>query len=99
MRSRLQEHCRPASPHGKAAFAFRLAREATGRVHASYVKISSRAELQADLNFGKAFQEAKVRVRGMSVRFIEETDPVIQCLLEVYVAVVSGTPYNDFDNH
>ena len=33
------------------------------------------------------------------IRFVEETDPVRQALLEIYVAAVLGTPYNDFDNH
>jgi hypothetical protein len=35
----------------------------------------------------------------MDLRFVEESDPVRQTLLEVYVAVVLATPYNDFDNH
>ena len=32
-------------------------------------------------------------------RCVEEVDPVRQCLLEVYCAVVLQTPYSDFDNH
>jgi hypothetical protein len=35
----------------------------------------------------------------MSVRFVEETDPIRQCLLEVYVAVVLNARYNDFDTY
>lgn len=35
----------------------------------------------------------------MDVRYVEEVDPVKQTLLEVYVATVLGTPYNDFENH
>ncbi|MEY4966055.1 MAG: hypothetical protein RL274_1638 [Pseudomonadota bacterium] len=35
----------------------------------------------------------------MDYRWVEETDPVKQCLLEVYCAVVLQTKYNDFDNH
>ena len=35
----------------------------------------------------------------MKIRFVEETDPVRQALLEIYVATVLETPYNDFDNH
>jgi hypothetical protein len=47
----------------------------------------------------REFKAAKVRIRAMQVRFVEESDPIRQMLLEVYVAVVHGTPYNDFDNH
>lgn len=36
MRGRLQEHCRPSSGHNAAPFAFRLAREATDQIDASY---------------------------------------------------------------
>ena len=99
MRCRLQEHCRPASSHHKAAFAFRLARVATRRPHASYAKSDSRAALQAEPGFLRAFQDAKIHIRNMSVRFIEEKDPVSQNLQEVYVAVVSGALYSDFNNH
>jgi hypothetical protein len=35
----------------------------------------------------------------MDYRYVEEADPVRQCLLEVYCAAVLATPYNDFDNH
>jgi hypothetical protein len=48
--------------------------------------------------FSTAFTEAKARIRKMDVRFVEESDPTRQALLEIYVAVVLATPYNDFDN-
>ena len=35
----------------------------------------------------------------MDLRFVDEADPIRQALLEIYVAVVLGTPYNDFDTH
>ena len=35
----------------------------------------------------------------MEIRFVEETDPVRQALLEIYVATVLETPYNDFDTY
>jgi len=35
----------------------------------------------------------------MDLRYVEESDPVRQTLLEVYIAVVLKTPYNDFNNH
>ena len=49
--------------------------------------------------FAAAFKSAKERIRSMNVRFVEENDSVGQYLLEVYVAIVLGTPHNDFDNH
>jgi len=83
-----------------AAFAFRLAREATGNLKATYKKgAGSRMALVADPNFLEAFNTAKARISRMNVRFVEETDPIRQALLEIYVSVVLQSPYNDFDNH
>jgi len=83
-----------------AAFAFRLAREATGNLHPSYKKgKDSRDGLMENSTFVDAFTAAKFRIRQMDLRFAEESDPLRQTLLEVYVAVVLATPYNDFDNH
>ncbi|MGB7912943.1 MAG: GIY-YIG nuclease family protein [Desulfobaccales bacterium] len=99
MRQRLNEHARPSSPHNLASFAFRLAREATGRISASYVSDGSRSHLENDPNFKEAFIAEKKRVRSMDVRFVEEADPLKQALLEIYVSVVLRTPHNDFDTH
>jgi hypothetical protein len=97
IRQRLGEHSRPSSTHNTAPFAFRLAREVTGHIAASYTPDGSRSELQEDPHFREAFTAAKRRVRSMDVRYVEETDPLKQALLEIYVAVVLGTPHNDFD--
>ncbi len=100
IRSRLHRHSRPGATHRMAALAFRLAREATGNLRPSYKKgVGSRADLIEDPAFADAFISAKARIRKMDVRFVEEDDPVRQALLEIYVAVVLGTPYNDFDTH
>ncbi|MBL9030131.1 MAG: hypothetical protein JNM80_00310 [Phycisphaerae bacterium] len=99
MRQRVRNHGNPAATHRQAAFAFKLAREATGKAKATYKPDGSRANLMLDAVFVAAFTAAKSRIGAMDVRFVEETDPVRQCLLEVYVAVALGTPYNDFDNH
>lgn len=100
IKKRLGRHCRPGATHRMAAFAFRLAREATGNLKATYKKgPGSRAALMEDMKFLQAFNEAKARIRNMNVRFVEETDPIKQALLEIYVSVVLQTPYNDFDNH
>ncbi len=83
-----------------AAFAFRLAREATGNLVATYKKgVGSRAGLMENEIFISAFTAAKARIRSMDLRFVEESDPVRQALLEIYVSVVLATPYNDFDTH
>lgn len=83
-----------------AAFAFRLARESTGRRKASYeADENSRSALILDPHFLTAFTTAKTRLRSMNFRWVEEIDPTRQCLLEVYCAVALSTPYNDFDNH
>lgn len=71
----------------------------TGNLQPGYTAKSSRAALAADPEFAKAFAQAKNRIRQMELRFVEETDPLRQALLEIYVAVVLATPYNDFDTH
>lgn len=97
---RYRRHCAPGATHRMAAFAFRLARESTGRTAAAYRPgPDSRDGLMADPPFRIAFEEAKARIRRMEFRFVEEPDPVRQALLEIYCAVVLQAPYNDFDNH
>ncbi len=99
LRERLGNHCRPGANHKKAAFAFRLAREATGNLRATYRREGSRSALMDNAVFASAFGSAKERIRAMQVRFVEETDPIRQTILEVYAAVSLGTPYNDFETH
>lgn len=99
IRGRLGRHSRPGATYKQAAFAFRLARVATGETRATYKTKGSRADLMRNPRFRGAFDAAKARIRGMDVRFVEEADPVRQAILEVYAAVVLGTPYNDFDTH
>lgn len=93
-------HSRPGAPHNQAVFAFKLARHETGNVKAAYsTGPGSRKSLAADAVFAAVFSDAKARVERMDFRWIEESDPVRQCLLEIYVAVVLQTAFNDFDNH
>ena len=99
MRGRIARHSRPSATHRMAAFAFRLAREATGHLAASYTVKGSRSELMKDPAFQDAFKQAKVRIRKMDVRFVEEAEPVRQTILEIYVAVSLRTQYNDFSTH
>jgi predicted GIY-YIG superfamily endonuclease len=99
MRERLRGHCVPSGSHFTATFAFRIAREETGRRTASYSKSGSRVELLKDEAFKSAFDKAKRRIASMDLRFVEESDPTRQALLEIYSAKVLKTPFNDFDNH
>ena len=75
-----------------------LAREATGR-KATYSRTGSRRELLADPQFRTQYEGARARVRRMHVRYVHEPEPLRQALLEIYVAVVTGARYNDFDTH
>ncbi|MHB9026358.1 MAG: GIY-YIG nuclease family protein [Armatimonadota bacterium] len=100
IRGRIGRHSKPSANHRKAAFAFRIAREETGYLRATYKPgDGSRDGLMANPVFRAAFEAAKRRIRQMDLRFVEEVDPVRQALLEIYVATVLETPYNDFGNH
>ena len=100
VRARYGRHCLPGAHYRMAAFAFRLAREATGQLKPTYkAGAGSRSGLAADPDFKAAFDAAKARLRDMDFRYVEEPDPVRQCVLEIYCAVALETPYNDFDNH
>jgi len=99
MRRRLQQHCQPSAGHNAATFAFLLARKLTDNLKASYTEKNSRSALESDPKFKNAFLQQKERVRNMHVRFVSQPDPLRQALLEMYVAISLGTPYNDFDNH
>jgi hypothetical protein len=100
LRRRLRDHCSPSATHKTAAFAFKIARELTGNLKASYSHKGSRSDLCQDPVFSSAFQEAKRQLReDMDIRFIQEDDPITQALFEIYVSLALKTPYNDFDNH
>jgi len=45
----------------------------------------------ADPTFNAAILAAKLRMRGMNYRYVEEPDQVRQALLEIYCAVVLKT--------
>jgi len=100
LRRRYGLHCRPSAEGGQASFAFLLAREATGKTKAPYRSgEDSRAGLMLSSEFGDAFRDAKLRIREMDYRFVEEADQNRQALLEIYCAVVLPTHYNDFGTH
>jgi hypothetical protein len=78
-----------------ASFAFRLAKEKAGIGPATYRKGQARSDVENILL--TEFADAKLRIRAMQVRYVEEADPIRQTLLELYVSVVHRTPYNDFN--
>jgi hypothetical protein len=96
IKERLKNHVSSADD---CPFAWRLAREKTGNIKASYKTRGSRKHLLSQPEFKQAYEEAKNRIRQMEIRYVSEPDPLKQTLLEVYVAVVSNAKYNDFDTH
>jgi len=96
IRDRLQAHVDQTA--NDCPFAWRLAREATGR-RPTYRKEGGQKQLLADPNFKAAYDHAKREIREMDVRFVGEPDPLKQALLEIYVAVVTGAKYNDLETH
>lgn len=99
LRQRLQQHCRASSSHNSSPFAFRLAREHCGVLKATYKAEGSRAALIQDAAFAEAFVNSKTRLRAMTIRVVEESNPLRQALLEMYIAIALDAKYNDFDNH
>src|SRR5208337_3196075 len=98
-RNRMRQHSTPAAQHNQAVFAFRLARKQTGCTLVAYSSEGGRVALSKDPDSAQAFTAAKARIREMDLRFVEETDPLRQALLEIYVAVALNTPHNDFKTH
>jgi len=80
-------------------FAWHLAREKTGIKKATYKTEGSRNHLLSQSSFVQAYEDSKRRIRTMDVRYVGEANPLKQALLEIYVAVVSGAQFNDFDTH
>jgi hypothetical protein len=96
IKTRLKGHVRTADD---CPFAWRLAREATDNLKATYKKEGSQKDLLSKAAFREAYEDAKLRIRKMEVRYVSEPDPLRQALLEIYVAVVTGAKHNDFDTH
>lgn len=96
IRDRLRDHVSTADD---CPFAWHLAREATGNKVASYKSEGSRKHLLGQPHFKRAYEDAKQRIRRMHVRYVGESDPLRQALLEIYVAVVAEAKFNDFDTH
>jgi len=96
IRNRLKAHVGTAKD---CPFAWHLARAATNQRVASYRPFGSRRELLERPAFKKAYDDAKGRIRLMEVRYVAESDPFRQALLEIYVAVATNAKCNDFNTH
>ncbi len=90
MRKRLQEHMASYSNQNSSTFAFQLYKDMVGD------KTLSKVETKDHV-----FLEAKLRVSKMEIRVIEIEDPIIQTILEPYMAYKLGTldGYNSFMTH
>ncbi len=97
LRDRHREHWAPTGRHNDAPFAFKLARHTTNNLIAKGGM--TRRALENDAVFRSAFELAKLRIAAMEFRWVEESDPHTQCLLEIYATVALDARYNDFENH
>jgi hypothetical protein len=95
IRQRMGMHTRPSSQN-QATLAFRIAKKKLGIEPPTYKSKGSRPDLITNTIFKKAFDEAKREISKMEVRFLEETNPVMQALLEIYISITLPTQYNDF---
>ena len=94
--NRLRGHINTAKD---CPFAFRIARKETGFTKSAYSGDGTRRQLLSNPDFVSAYEAAKNRIKKMEVRWIQESDPTRQALLEIYVSVILKTPFNDFDTH
>jgi hypothetical protein len=70
VRRRYRNHTTASAGHNQATFAFRIAREETGKNKAAYTRAGSRSALLLDPAFSATFERAKLRVQRMHMRFI-----------------------------
>ena len=85
--------------HNSAPFTFLLTRDALGLPAADYRPGRGRDALMADPPFAAEFRNQNRRVNRMLIQYVQEENPYVQTLFEVYCAVVLRTRYNEFDNH
>jgi predicted GIY-YIG superfamily endonuclease len=94
LRQRMKNHASGRAE--QSAFAFRLARQLSGKTRATYKKEGSRKELMKDQNFIDVMAKCTTRVKNMSVLHVEIEDDVTQHMFEVYCALALKTQYNEF---
>ncbi|WP_457154073.1 GIY-YIG nuclease family protein [Mesorhizobium sp. P5_C1] len=79
----------------QSSFAFKVAREKTGRT-ATYKPEGSRKALMLDEIFKTAFTDSVTRIRALNGRYVVIEDDILQHLFEVYAALALKTSYNEF---
>jgi hypothetical protein len=95
---RYRLHCGPSAKENQASFAWKLTAEVMEH-KPTYRKGEGRKDKILVPEFANAFRLSKERIRAMDYRFVEEADQTRQALLEAYVCIALGTPYNDFNTH
>jgi hypothetical protein len=99
LHQRLKQHQADGSKHNQAGFAARIAKEKCGIVRSYALARTDPLHFSNNQEFHRAFMSAKIAVRGMQFRFVQESDNTRQALLEIYAATVLKTAGNEFDNH
>lgn len=100
VKQRFGQHTGDGALHNQAALAFKFAKQALNIPKPTYKNDeNSRRNLMLNAAFMEVFLAQKRRLRNLEFRFIEETNPTRQALLEIYVSEVCESPNNDFDNH
>ena len=97
IRQRIQMHTRDSSDHYSASFTFNLAR----RLVVPEQKKLTRNELMNDLAFIPLFNDQKVRVKNMHIKYILVEHDILQTMLEPYFAYKLKTypEFNTFETH
>ncbi len=99
LRQRLRQHILPSSSHFAASLAFLMARRDMENENGGNPLKGSREDLLRDPKFKRAFDRAKIRIGGMTLRFVKVDGPNFQYLLEMYVALTLKTEFNKFETH
>ena len=100
IRQRIQMHTRDSSDHYSASFTFNLAK-IQYRLFVPDQKKLTRNELMNDLTFVPLFNEQKVRVKNMNIKYIVVEYDILQTMLEPYFAFKLKTypDFNTFETH
>ena len=98
LRHRLKNHTNPLAKNNQATFAFLLAKAEAEKAGLDTAQF--RAQLEADQQFARHFQTAKLRVSEMDVRFMELAGPIERSVFEIYASLALDTLlFNSFETH
>lgn len=99
LRKRLSQHQTNGSKDNQAAFASCIAKRKCGLSRTYHLPRTDPRHFSQNPEFLLEFAAAKLAIRGMQFRVVEESHPTRQALLEIYTATVLKAESNDFDNH